>query len=126
MSKDYILVIDDHVGVRRLLYEFLTQEGFCVKAVPNGRTALQLVLDERPRLVFLDKLPGLSGMETLIKIKQLSPQTLVVVITAYTQDKTIMAAVQNGLIQYFVYKPFELDELRIILHNLLNKLMKVK
>ena len=125
MSKDYLLVVDDHVGVRRLLREFLYQEGFCVKEAPDGETALQIVREEKPRLVFLDlKMPGLSGMETLIRLKQLCPQIIVVVISAYTLDNVIKAAVQNGNITYFVDKPFDLQKIRLILHALLSNLNK--
>lgn len=121
MVKDYLMVVDDHAGVRQLLCAFLTQEGFYVKEAPDGLTALQLVRKDKPKLVFLDlRMPGLSGMETLKKLKELSPQTLIVVMTAYTRDKDIMAAVQNGHIKHYVYKPFDLDNLRNILHNLLD------
>lgn len=122
MSKDYLLVVDDHFGVRRLLFEFLSQEGFCVKEAPDGETALQIVKKVKPRLVFLDLwMYGLSGMETLVKLKQLSPHTLVIVMTASTQEKAIMAAVQNSHVNSFVYKPFDLEQLRHILYTLLSR-----
>ncbi|MDQ7097142.1 response regulator [Desulfosporosinus sp. PR] len=121
MNYDYLLVVDDHAGIRRLLREFLTQEGFCIKEAPDGQTALQLVKERKPRLVLLDlKMPGLNGLETLSKLKQLCPRTLVILMSAYTRDKAVMAAVQNGSIQYYIYKPFDLEELRLILQRLLN------
>ncbi|HBV85530.1 MAG TPA: response regulator [Desulfosporosinus sp.] len=115
MSKDYLLVVDDHVGVRKLLCEFLSREGFCVKEAPDGHTALQIIRDEKPILTFLDlKMPGLSGMETLNRLNELRPKTLVVVMSASTQDKDIMTAVQNGFVKYFLSKPFDLKNLRLV------------
>ncbi|MDP4128480.1 MAG: response regulator [Bacillota bacterium] len=121
MGKDYLLVVDDYFGIRRLLCEFLSQEGFLVKEAADGQAALQIVQNTNPRLVFLDlKMPGLSGIETLIKLKQLSPQTLVIVITAYALDKITMEAVKNAHVNYLVYKPFDLKKLQLILHTLLS------
>ncbi len=118
MPNEYLLVVDDHGGIRRLLCEFLTQEGFRVKDAPDGQTALQLVKAEKPRLVLLDlKMPGLTGMETLLQLKQLSPQTQVVLMSAYTREKEVIAAVESGYIEHYVYKPFDLEELRLILNN---------
>jgi len=115
LSKDYLLVVDDHVGVRKLLCEFLSREGFCVKEAPDGHTALQIIRDEKPILTFLDlKMPGLSGMETLNRLNELRPKTLVVVMSASTQDKDIMTAVQNGFVKYFLSKPFDLKNLRLV------------
>lgn len=118
---DYLLVVDDHIGVRRLLCEFLAQEGFCVREAPNGQTALRLAREQKPRLVLLDlKMPGLSGMETLLKLKQLYSQIPVIVMSAYTHEHDIMEAVLNGVIEYYVFKPFDLDKLSVLLHDCLN------
>lgn len=101
--------------------EFLFREGFCVKEAADGHTALQIIREEKPKLTFLDlKMPGLSGIETLTKMKQLRPKMQVVVMSAYIQNNNLTSAVQNGLIKLFLPKPFDLDNLRHILHSLLS------
>lgn len=121
LSNDYLLVVDDHFGVRQLMCEFLYREGFRVKEAADGHTALQIVSEEKPKLTFLDlKMPGLSGMETLNKLQQIHPHTQVVVMSGYTQDNTLTSAVQDGLVKHFLPKPFDLDNLRLILPSLLS------
>jgi two-component system response regulator (stage 0 sporulation protein F) len=124
--SNYILVVDDNYGIRRLLHEFLTQEGFSVKEAPDGLKALQLVLEEKPRLVLLDmRMPGLSGMNTLAKIRDLAPETIVITMSAYIDAKDINEAVLDGRIKHFIFKPFDLVEVRVLIKDLLNNLYKV-
>jgi len=121
LSNDYLLVVDDHFGVRQLMCEFLSQEGFRVKEAADGYTALQIASEEKPKLTFLDlKMPGLSGLETLNKLQQIRPKTQVVVMSGYTQDNALTSAVQSGLVKHFLTKPFDLDNLRLILPSLLS------
>lgn len=121
MSNDYLLVVDDHFGVRQLMCEFLSREGFRVKEAADGYTALQMASEEKPKLTFLDlKMPGLSGLETLNKLQQIRPKTQVVVMSGYTQDNALTSAVQSGLVKHFLTKPFDLDNLRRILPSLLS------
>ena len=123
MSNNHILVVDDNQGIRRLLYDFLTQEGFDVNEASDGLMALQLVLEEKPRLVLLDmRMPGLSGMETLSKLKDLAPETIVVAMSAYTDTKDIRNAIIEGRIEHHITKPFDLTEVRILLNDLLGNL----
>lgn len=125
MSNNHILVVDDNYGIRRLLYEFLTQEGFYVKEASDGLKALQLVMEEKPKLVLLDmRMPGLSGMQTLAKLRDLAPETIVVTMSAYIDAKDIRDAVQEGRIKHFIIKPFDLVEVRGLLNDLLNNLYK--
>ncbi len=120
MSNNYLLVVDDNAGIRRLLYEFLTQEGFYVKIASDGLNALQQVKDEKPRLVLLDmRMPGLSGMETLVKLRCLAPETIVVAMSAYIDVNDIKEAILDGRIKHSITKPFDLVELRTFVNNLL-------
>lgn len=127
MSNNHILVVDDNHGIRRLLCEFLTEEGFCVKEASDGLEAIQLVIEEKPNLVLLDmRMPKLSGMDTLAKLKDLTPKTIVVAMSAYIDSKDIRDAVQQRRIEHFIIKPFDLAEVRVLLNNLLSNSLSNK
>lgn len=118
--NNYVLVVDDNNGIRRLMCEFFTQEGYYVKEAADGMTALQLVMEERPKLVLLDlRMPGLGGMQTLAKIRDLAPEAIVVMMSAYFDAKDIEKAVEERKIEHYLFKPFDLDEVRILISVLL-------
>ena len=120
MSDNHILVVDDNQGICRLLYEFLSQEGFCVKEASDGIMALQLVMEEKPKLVLLDmRMPGISGMETLAKLRDLAPETIVVAMSAYIDTKDVTDAIQERRIKHHITKPFDLAEISVLLKSLL-------
>lgn len=122
MNNNYILVVDDNNGIRRLMCEFLNQLGFYVKEASDGLTALQIVMEEKPKLVLLDlRMPGLGGMQTLAKLRDLAPETIVVIMSAYFDAKDIEKAVEERQIKHFIIKPFDLEEVRILISDLLNK-----
>lgn len=122
MKSKYILVVDDNSGIRRLLCEFFNQLGFNVKEAADGLSALQLVMEEKPKLVLLDlRMPGLGGMQTLAKLKDLSPETIVVIMSAYFDSKDLITKVEERQIEHFITKPFDLEELHILISDLLNK-----
>ncbi|EGW39417.1 response regulator [Desulfosporosinus sp. OT] len=120
MSNNHIIVVDDNYGIRRLMVEFLTQEGFYVKEASDGSMALRLVMEETPNLVLLDmRMPGLSGLQTLTKLKDIAPETIVVIMSAYFDAKDLNDAVQDGRIKYFIIKPFDLVEVRVLINHLM-------
>jgi len=123
LRGNHILVVDDNRGIRRLLYEFLTQEGFYVKEAANGMEAIKLVMEEKPKLILLDlRMPGLSGMQTLAMLRNIAPETIVVIMSAYIDEKNIREAIQAERIKHFIFKPFDLLEVRVLLADLLRKL----
>ena len=82
-------------------------------------------MEEKPVLVLLDmRMPILSGMETLAKLRDLAPETIVVTMSAYIDAKDINDAVQEGRIKHFIFKPFDLLEVRALLNELLSTLHK--
>ncbi|WP_274594830.1 response regulator [Desulfosporosinus fructosivorans] len=117
-----MLVVDDNNGIRRLMSEFFNQQGFYVREASDGSTALQLVMEEKPTLVLLDlRMPGLGGLEILAEIRDLAPETIVVIMSAYFDAKDLKKAVEEGKIEHFIIKPFNLEEVRILIYELLNK-----
>ncbi len=117
-----ILVVDDNNGIRRLMSEFLNQQGFNVKEASDGLSALQLIMKEKPKLVLLDlRMPGLSGMETLAKLRDLAPETIVVIMSAYFDSKDIKKAVEEKLFKHSITKPFDLEKVGILIRDLMKK-----
>jgi DNA-binding NtrC family response regulator len=109
-SPGRILVVDDEPLIRSTLAEFLTQEGFTVETAATAETALELASNERFDVAICDvQLPGLDGIELLDRLLKISPQTLVVLMTAYATVENAIEAFQRGAHDYFM-KPIILDE----------------
>lgn len=113
MSVEKILVIDDEVLMRNFLVEAFKRKGLEAIAVENGTKALNLIKEQSFDLVITDmKMPGLTGMELLKAVKEISPKTLVIVITAFGTIENAVEAMQSGAFHYLL-KPFSLDSLMV-------------
>lgn len=87
-----VLVVDDEEPVKKLLEDLLTREKCAVKTVSTGEEAIALVEKENFDIVLLDiKLPGISGLEALKKIKELSPNLAVIMITGFGYDEELIS-----------------------------------
>lgn len=86
-----VLVVDDEAPVRALFDDLLKKEKYTVKSVESGEAALDIISNEDFDIVLLDiKLGGISGLETLKKIKDLKPATIVVMITGFGYDEDLI------------------------------------
>ncbi len=120
MSTHYVLVVDDEPLIRDTLAEYLAQEGFAVTPCASGEEALERVGATRFDAVLCDvQLPGMDGLEVLDRVLKLSPETFVVLITAYATVENAVEAFQRGAHDYLM-KPILLDEVRAKLRRLLN------
>lgn len=118
-GRKRILVVDDDPEVRALLIDYLHDKGFEALAVESGETALDRLSSLRPHLILLDILmPGLSGVETLQRLKALAPDTPVVIISGIGELKTARRTLALGATDY-VTKPFDFAYLDCVLENLL-------
>jgi len=116
---DTILIVDDEQIIRESASFILKKEGFLVEEAANGRAAYELFVEKSYDLVITDlEMPEMKGMELLEKIKELSPQTIVIIITAYGSMETAIAALRKGANDY-ILKPIEFDELTIKIRRLL-------
>ena len=114
-----ILIIDDDISLRRVLEYNLQEEGYDVVTAASGAEGLELFERHRPALVITDlKMPGMSGFQVLAAIKERSPETLVMVITAFGAVETAVEAMRLGAYDY-VTKPFNRDELKLIVKKAL-------
>lgn len=114
-----ILVVDDQAGMRLSLKSILAKKGYQVSMADSGETALEAVVNEEFELIFMDiKMPGMSGVETLIEIKRFKPDAAVIMMTAYAVEDDIRRAIREGA--YAVLsKPFDVDRLLEIIDECL-------
>jgi signal transduction histidine kinase len=126
-GKGKILVVDDEEGMRDSIVQVLGREGFEVESASNGLEALEKVARMRPDVVILDlKMPGMSGEEALVKLRELDPLAMTVVITGYATIETSIDAMKKGAFD-FLPKPFRPDELKVIITRALEgRRLKVK
>jgi DNA-binding NtrC family response regulator len=105
-----ILVVDDEELIRDTLAEYLTQEGYTVTACGSGEEALAEARRQAFAIALCDvQLPGMDGIALLERLQQLSPETSVVLITAFATVENAVEAFQRGAHDYLM-KPILLDE----------------
>ncbi len=116
-----ILVVDDDQGMREFLEILLAREGYEVASASGGKEALSLCKKHKFDLTITDlKMPKIDGIDVLKKIKEISPETLVILITAYASGETAVAAMKEGAYDY-LEKNFDVDELKAVIKDALNK-----
>jgi DNA-binding NtrC family response regulator len=111
--KQKILVIDDDTSLRRVLEYNLQEEGYQVQTAASGEEGVYWFGQSQPNLVITDmKMPGMDGLTVLKSIKERSPETLVIIITAFATVDVAVEAMKAGAHDY-ITKPFNRDELRM-------------
>ncbi|MEK7825450.1 MAG: sigma-54 dependent transcriptional regulator [Nitrospirota bacterium] len=121
MTNEKILVVDDEQSMRELLTIMLKREGYLVTSASNGEEGIKALNKEIFDLVITDmKMPKVSGLELLRIIKEIAPQTIVLMITAFASTETAVEAMKEGAYDYLT-KPFKIDEVKFIINNALEK-----
>lgn len=112
-----ILVVDDERGMRELLTIMLQKEGFDVTSAGGGQEALENISQGTYDIVITDiKMPHITGIDVLKAVKETSPETIVIMITAYASTETAMDAMKLGAYDY-ITKPFKIEEIKLIVRN---------
>lgn len=106
-----ILVVDDELSIRRTLEGIFKDEGYTTMLAEDGESALKALSEKRPSLVVLDIwMPGMDGIETLRRIKQLYPELPVIMVSGHATIATAITATKMGASD-FVEKPIDLHRL---------------
>jgi len=114
-----LLIVDDDQSMRMALYESLSSCGYEVETADNGADALVKFKEGEYAVVVTDmRMPKMGGMEVLKGIKKISPETPVILITAYGTVNTAVEAMKEGAAE-FIMKPFSLDDLEFAVKNVL-------
>jgi DNA-binding NtrC family response regulator len=115
-----ILVVDDEAIIRESLVFVLQKEGFDVAHAGNGADAYKKITEQSFDLVITDiEMPEIKGIELLEKITQLSPQTFVIIITAFASIETAVNALRKGAYDYII-KPLDFDGLLLRIRHLMD------
>ena len=103
-----ILVVDDDPGIRTLLIDVLVEGGYAADSAVDGVAAIKRFVEHRPDLILLDiEMPRLRGVDTLVVLHELSPETRVIMISGKAEESEARRALALGAFDY-VMKPFDL------------------
>ncbi|MGE0087795.1 MAG: response regulator [Desulfococcaceae bacterium] len=119
--KEHILLVDDEPDILSVLRFALSGEGFAVETASNGKDALSLFQQQSFELVLSDiRMPEMDGLELLRCIKEISPDTEVIILTGYASVENAVQAMKNGGAFDFLQKPPEqIEELLRSVHRAL-------
>lgn len=116
-----LLVVDDDMPTCDFLNKFLSKRDYEVFTAGDGEKALSIIKEKKPNIVLLDiKMPGLSGMIVLQKIKEIDRNIRVIMMTAVKDEAMMELAEQYGASDY-ITKPFSLEYLEA---NVMPKILK--
>jgi len=116
-QADRLLVIDDDRALRESLAEVLTEDGYGVQVAEDATAALSRLATLAPHVVLSDvRMPGLGGLELLRIIRERAPDVEVILMTAYDDMPTVVAAMREGAVDFLV-KPLDLHDLRRVLRR---------
>ena len=117
MALNRILVADDEESMRWVLSKALRKKGFSVDLARDGTEALRLIKENPYEMAILDiKMPGISGLDLLDRIREQHQDLLVVIMTAEASMKNAVEAMKRGAYDY-ITKPFDLDVIDAIIEK---------
>ncbi len=116
-----ILIVDDEESLREVLSIMLHREGYQVDTAVDGSQAVVRLRDHAYDLVISDiKMPRMTGLELLRHIKERAPETVVLMVTAFSSTEEAVEAMKQGAYDY-ITKPFRNEEIRLIVKNALER-----
>lgn len=120
MTKRKILIVDDDASIRSMLLIVLKEENRELLTANDAIEALKILTDEKVELLISDiKMPDITGIALLKKVKTVNPELPVIMITAYASTDEAVEAMKLGAFDY-ITKPFNIDELKVVVERALN------
>ncbi|MHB8882131.1 MAG: sigma-54-dependent transcriptional regulator [Thermodesulfovibrionales bacterium] len=120
-NKGRILAIEDERSMREVLKILLEEEGYDVETASDGLEGIDLIKANIFDLVITDiKMPGADGFEVLRQVKAISPDTVIIMVTAFGTTESAIEAMKLGAYDY-INKPFKIDEMRLIVTKAFEK-----
>ena len=123
---DKLLLIDDEVEIQYSFQRIFNSENIELATASSGEEGLKLIPKACPDLVIMDvRMGGMSGLETLRRLRQSHPKLPVIMMTAYGTTQTAIEAMKLGAYDYLL-KPFDVPKLKVIIANALNAARAMK
>ena len=117
MANTRILIVDDNENQCKSMAFILELKGYSVETRKSGLEAIEIVKNKPFEIVFLDiKMPIINGVETLRAVKEIRPETIVIMMTAYALDDLIAEAIEEGAFS-IIYKPIDIERVLIQIEN---------
>ena len=111
MPQPSILIVDDELLIRDLLYDFFVGQGWETAIADNGQKALDILENRRVDLVLTDiRMPGMDGLELTAELRSSRPEVPVVIMTGFPSVDTAVAALRFRVSDY-ITKPFNINQL---------------
>jgi len=119
--NENILVVDDDTELKKVLSSILSEAGYAVETVENGKQAIRVSEKKRFDLALIDiKLPDMEGTELLHRLKEKQPHIVMIIITGFPTIENAMETVNEGADGY-ILKPFDIPKLLETIRKHLNK-----
>jgi len=113
-----ILIVDDNPCLLQTMSRILTQIGFDVITAMDGVEAVERARESSFNVILMDiRMPRMDGVQAYKKIKQIQPDAVVLMMTAYAVEDLIQEAFEEGVLEVF-YKPFNIDKVLSIIKGL--------
>lgn len=126
MDKARLLIVDDEVNTLIVFRSFL-EDNYSVQAADNARVALEIFEKEKIDLVIADqRMPGMSGIDMLCRMKEINPDCIRIILTAYADFSAVLQAVNEGDVYKFVLKPWNLDEMSSTIRHAIEHLESIR
>jgi len=120
-EENKVLIVDDDPRICWMLNEALKDEGYQIFTARDGQSALHTVVQENPQVMVLDiKMPDISGLEVLEKLREADHKVEVIILSAHGETKNVVQAIKLGAAD-FVNKPFDIEEVKMHIRNTLEK-----
>lgn len=118
MSKHRILLVDDEANVLRALQRTLADEDYELETALSGQDGLKLLDKEHFTVIVSDqRMPVMTGVEFLKRVKGLSPNTIRIILSGYVEVNSILDAINEGEVFRFVHKPWNDEELKTVIRQ---------
>ncbi len=121
MTQPSILVVDDELLIRDLLYDFFQQQGWTIAVAENGERALEILRTRKIDVLLTDiKMPQMDGLALTAQVRSLYPDIPVVLMTGYPSVETAVEGIKAKVEDYII-KPFNINKLFKVLKSQLEE-----